>query len=78
MMCRADVSTSLVPTVEKHTQSVDPNEGKRKGRSLMASQQASTGRSRFLLALDEERTRGLNNPRAKGGLAVLRGTRQTC
>lgn len=24
MMCRADVSASLTPTVEKHTQSVDP------------------------------------------------------
>lgn len=24
MMCRADVSASFVPTVEKHTQSVDP------------------------------------------------------
>ena len=30
MMCKADVSASFVPTVEKHTQSVDPEVGERK------------------------------------------------
>ena len=30
MMCKADVSASFVPTVEKHTQSVDPEGGEKK------------------------------------------------